>query len=256
MAQHVYPFLSYISPRDYTRDLRIFQLRDVAAAMDVVGALEEHGYRYGDTLLNAPGGAPPAQGEPLYPIDLTGIGAEDLILTITRPPLSDIEWGDRKKVHRAWTDLEQSVLDSWSEILEDIARSYVSLARKMRNYLREGFESRQAVRFRECEGAPYLEWNARDGQGFQKLRRENRTAAFLLHRDELWQGGPGYVGVFGMDGTTTMAWANILRHRHSELLEKPGFTMVEITGAPLPERPTRLDFTQSWAVDVILHEVF
>ena len=58
MARYVYPFLSYISPRDYARDLRIFQLRDAAAAMDVVGALDPQGYRFGDFLLNAPSGNP------------------------------------------------------------------------------------------------------------------------------------------------------------------------------------------------------
>ena len=256
MTRYVYPFLSYISPRDYARDLRIFQLRDAAAAMDVVGALDPQGYRFGDFLLNAPSGDPAIPDEPLHEIDLLGVNAEDLILTVTRPPLSDIEWGDRKKVHRAWTDLEQSVLDAWSEILEDITRTYVSLAPKRRNYLREGFESRKAVRFRSSEGAPYLASNAEDGQCFKNLLREHRTAAFVLRRDELWQGGPGYVGVFGMDGTTTMAWAHLLRHRHSELLEKPGFTMVEITGGPLPERPTRLHFTQGWNVEIMLHEVF
>ncbi len=191
----MYPFLSYISPRDYARDLRIFQLRDAAAAMDVVGALDPQGYRFGDFLLNAPSGDPAIPDEPLHEIDLLGVNAEDLILTVTRPPLSDIEWGDRKKVHRAWTDLEQSVLDAWSEILEDITRTYVSLAPKTRNYLREGFESRKAVRFRSSEGAPYLGWNAKDGQaaGLEVLPASSRA----LPRDSLASSQAGQVADAG-----------------------------------------------------------
>ena len=44
--------------------------------------------------------------------------------------------------------------------------------------------------------------------------------------------------------------------RHPELVEKPGFAMVEMSHTAVPERPTNLDFTRQWSVDVALHEVF
>ena len=163
---------------------------------------------------------------------------------------------ERKKVHRAWTDLEQRVLDAWEEMLNEISRSYVSLAPRVRRRLRKGYESRKAITFREREGAPYREWNARDGQGFRRQERSHRTAAFLLRLDELWPDGPGYVGMFGMDGTISLVWAHLLRRKFSYLLEKPGFTMVELSGAPLPERASRLDFCEAWEVDIAAHEVF
>ncbi len=254
---YVHPFLTYDNPRDYDRCPRIFQLRDGAATIETLAAMNELGYKTGETLLNAPGpNFGEEDGPPLYRIDLSRVERDDVIATTTRPPLSDLDIGNKKKVHRAWTDLEQTVLDNWEEILNEISRSWVSLAPRTRRLLREGYENRRAINFLSREGAPYSKGNARDGQGPKKLDGTHRTAAFLLRREELWPGGPGYVGTFGMDGTMSVIWAYLLRHKHAELLEKPGFTMVEMTTGPLPERPSGLHFSEGWEVEIIAHEVF
>ena len=54
-----------------------------------------------------------------------------------------------------------------------------------------------AMRFRQQSGAWLNQLNARDGNGAQPVEGQRDHVCFLLRLEELWTGGPGFVGAFG-----------------------------------------------------------
>jgi hypothetical protein len=257
MCPHVHHFAFLNSPRDTTRRVPPFQIRDGGAAWLIAAALEDEGFQLGEILPNSP--PPPAEEEEeeLEPedraeVDLSPVAPDDLVLTTTRIPVSDRAQGDRSQVQRGWTTLEDPLFALWILFLDIISRSHVRLAAPMRSKVRPGYEDRREVAFRMRKGASYRERNAMDGTGWHWVPREPRTAAFLLRVLELWPGGPGYLGIFGMDGTSTLIWAWLLRHRAPELLRQPAFVMADLCGGQIPERPTDLSWIGRWNVELVL----
>ena len=247
---HVFAFM--LPPRDSTRPVRVFWQRDLAAVIEILAALREDGYGIGEVLLNHPPEGPLAVPAERAEVDVSRLEPEDLLVTATRIPLSDLEHGDAKQVRRGWTTLEDTLLELWRRYLDGIARTRVRLAEPLRGKLPHGYEDRREMAFRSRECAFYKERNAHDGAGWRKVSGERRTAAFLLRVPELWPGGPGYLGVFGMDGTSTLIWAWQLRHRAPRLLRQPGFVMAELCGGPLPKRSTDYTWMDRWAMEVVL----
>jgi len=245
-------FACFMPPRDRTRGVRPFQLRDLAAAHEVVAALALGGYVFGETLLNHPPGAGRAVPHPLLPMAFDRVHGDDVVLTATRMPLSDHLHGDPKRVQRGWTWLEARLLERWSRYFDVLARTHVRLAPRLWPLLPDGYRDRCDIVFRSGQGAFYKRLNACDGQPARKVQWRNRTAAFLLREDALWPDGPGHIGLFGMDGTSTLVWAWQLRHVVPQLLDERGFTMVELVGDQIPERPTDLDWIARWTVEPVL----
>ena len=253
MARRVYPFNYFVARRDHNRGFKIHQRRDLGAAIELLAALRKIGYEYGQPLLNFPPEHPRRKPtDKLHKVDVSFVQAGDLILQTTRPPLDDREHGDRKQIELGYTDLEWQLFAVWRQYLEICARSHVKLGSRVRDDLPEGFENRKDMAFREGTGAPYKELNALDGSGWRK-HRGRRTAAFLLRVEELWENGPGFLGAFGMDGTSTMIWAYRLSRDFSELLSEPGFVMAEMEGSTIPTRSTDLRWANDWPIEIVLH---
>lgn len=251
--RRIHTFSFFNSVRDSNRSLRSFHQRDVSAQMEISWALQPWGYTYGEPLLNRPPAAKERSADPpVASVDLSVVRPGDLILTTTRPPLSDPRHGDRKRVDRGYTTLEAALFDVWAHYLEVCARLHVKLAPWLHPLVRPGFEGRRDMVFSEREGARYRELNALDGAGWQRARREARTAAFLLRLEELWPEGPGFLGIFAMDGTTTFVWAYLLRHGLAALLTEPGFVMVELVGGPIPRRNTDMRWCLDWKVERVI----
>jgi hypothetical protein len=247
---HTFAFL--MPPRDATRDVRAFQLRDLAAALELHGALGTRGYAVGETLLNHPPPGPDRGPQALLPMQLDRLGTSDLVVTVTRPPLSDRSHGDAKQVRRGWTALEGRILELWGRYLDVIARSHVRFEDRWRAALPPGLEDRRDMVFRTREGAFYKRLNACDGRPARAVPSAPRTAAFLLRESCIWPNGPDYLGIFGMDGTSTLLWAWQLRNVVSDLLDEQGLTMVELKGGELPERPTDLRWMADWSVEPVV----
>lgn len=251
MPSCAHVFAAMQTPRSDDRHLRVFETRDLAAALQVLAALEAEGFRMGEILLNHPPQGPQRDGAvPSAQVDLAAVRAGDLITTFTRPAASDPEWGDRKSLRRGHTDLEERILWFWRQHFDWLARSSMRLSEPMRELLPPALADRSAASFRMRQGAFYLERNSLDGRP-RRRTRERRTAAFLARVPELWPGGPGYLGLFGMDGISTLGWATLLRHRHPELLRKR-FVMAELCVSEIPERPTELSWMQGWTVEPVL----
>jgi hypothetical protein len=143
------------------------------------------------------------------------------------------------------TPIERLIEAAWGAVLRQSERLQVVLQPEAARHFEPGFDSRHNIEFNEREGAFYT---GLSGLPPGKLRA---TAAYLLRRRALWPGGPGYLGFFGMDSTTALAWSHLLRHRHADLLQAEGFFMAELTGL-LPGRVSDLRWALSWSSRVIL----
>ena len=133
-AMREFHTFTFFMPRRVDRPLKVFQQRDLAAAMELLPALSRMGYGYGEPILNFPPETPPVagqRGQAPHPVDLAFVEPGDLILQTTRPPMHDEEEGDRKRVERADTDLERWLFHLWGQYLDRCARSHVRLRKSL-----------------------------------------------------------------------------------------------------------------------------
>lgn len=243
-----FPFVFFLAPRDRSRPLRVFQHRDVTAMLELSQPIARQGYAYGGVLLNFPP-PPGAENGSLLAVETNAL-AGDLVLTTGRPPLYVEEEEDEiKRLRRADTDLERAIVAAWLPHFRLLTRGNASLANDHRSALPPDYADRRHIEFYLRHGAGYKQLSR------EQYRGEPRTAAFLLRVRELWPGGPGYIGIFGMDGTMSLIWAYLLRTRHFDLLGEDGFAMVELSGS-IPQRPTSLAFADAWQSKVLLQQRF
>lgn len=247
------PFFFLVAKRDLNRDLREFMVRDGLANQLTIDVLGRFGFALGPARVNNP---PPTSwpDDPtqLVHVDTSDCHPEDAIVTSTRLPVHDEETGCRKRVARAYTDLEQELLEVWSLYFSLLARDQVRLQPHLHRLLPRGFENRYDMIFREEEGACYLQLRAHHVRGHRPFQgAEKRTAAFVLRLPRLPARDVGYVGIWGPDGTSTLVLAHQVWARHPELLREPGFTMLELVAAPIPERPTDYRWTLDWRAEIL-----
>lgn len=246
----VHLFLSFFKANDSSRKIHVGNTRDVLPAWLVIAALQAMGFGMGQVLLNYP--PPPGKERNLLEISRSGMHPGHFVLTPTRPPISDEHMGERKTVPKGFTSLEQDIDSIWKLYFSVLSRGCVALQPWLRPMMKTGFESRREVQFMQNKNSDYKQLNTCDGQIHRKVRGIGRTAAFLVNQPALWRGGPGYLGFFGMDAASTLVWAYLLRHRHSDLLTRPGFHMVELTTMPIPARVPDLSWALDWKSEVIL----
>ncbi len=247
-----HPFCFMISPRESGRAIRSFQQRDLAAMMELLGALSDEGFTLGESILNFPPGDGREPAERTQ-VDPSHLNPGDLILSCTRPPIHDAEHGNKKQVLRGYTDLEDEIFGAWKRYLRVLARTHVRLSERLWPQLEGPYRTRRDMSFYSTgQGAFYRDWNDCEESGWQPAPRLPHTAGFVLRLGELYPGGPGYCGVFGMDGVVTYILCWLLRHRRGDLLRDPGFRMLELRGGDIPERPTDLDWIDRWKIHELL----
>jgi hypothetical protein len=228
----VFPFLYFVARKD-KRSLRCFQTRDSTATVLLYPALAELGFNFEEPILNYPPEDPDPDDEnvvfgqrELFPVDFSRFSPGDLIVQTTRPPLSDHVEKPRKTVERGHTELEERLFVLWRQYFDASCRSQIKLSPAMEQEAIGEFEGAHAMDFFEREVAPYKELNG--GNGWSEPQGPCRTAVFLLRVPEAWPGGPEYLGVFGMDGISTMIWAYRLGRDLRNLLAEPAFIIAEI----------------------------
>jgi hypothetical protein len=255
-VRRVHPFSSFLKPPRRPQDLRIACQRDVHAAREIMAALLEMGFKYGEPILNCPPNyvVEDPYAEPTHPVELSFVQRGDLLLSTTRPPLDD---NDRKSLRESFTDLEQErLLPIWRRYFHTCSRLHVVMQPEICSLLRAPFDTRRQMKFYESEGAAYRELSSVTGAGWRKppAEVERCTAAFLLRLDEAWPGGPGFIGAWGMDSTCTAVWAYRLGRDLRHLLEAPGFVMAELEISEIPVRPTNMFWANDWGVKVLVHQ--
>lgn len=255
----VHLFLSFLSARSADRRILPAGTRDVTALWEVMAVLARAGYALGEQLLNYP--APKGQEKVLLELDCRCVRRGHAVLSGTRPTRekgaedeNDEEDAvpSKKNVPRGYTDLERLLDAVWGLYFQTITRKNFCLQPSLRASLRAGYENRFLVGFMQGPRADYASLSACNGSGEKKVRGVGRTAAFLLNQPEIWSNGPRYIGFFGMDSLSTLAWAYLLRHRHSELLLEPGFHMVELETREVPVRVPDHSWALDWNAELIL----
>lgn len=248
-TRYVHPFVSIFPPRDRTRRARLAKPRDTLALMLGVDALQDRqGYRLGSLLYNFPPVGNANDGDATLAAVDANAGAGDLILTGTRYPIDEEEQGYRRRMNRGYTTLEGAIIEVWERYLRLSSRGHTMLRDWVCELLPEKRRNRADIFFYMSESARYQEL------GRRKVSGSRSTAAFLLRERELWEGGPGYLGFFGMSSATTLVLAHLLRHDLGDLLCEPAFTMLELTGPSIPLRPTDMAFADGWKAEKLIRQ--
>lgn len=256
---NVHVLASYADPRK-GRKLRVHLHRpEMGACFALLGALCPLGYLPGELSLNFP----PSEAEmeqhggkpPLLVIDESFLRRGDLLMVLGRPPLDDDEKKkNRIRSKRGFTTLEQKVFDVCREHFELLKRDHVRLQPEYAAQLREPYQNRADVWFKQHGIDPWYKQCSRlNGTDFQRFGpKEQRTAAYLLNVLDVPSLRTGICIEWGPSGPVTLGWAHRLRTDYAHLLKEPGFTIVEISGAVVPERPTSLRFFESWKIEIVL----
>jgi hypothetical protein len=235
----VHQFVFFQRPRA-GQDPRIGWHVDATALSNVSGALQPQGYSIGDIYLNYP---PRRNGSSALEVPQGRFAPGDLIMSATRFELKP-KIKCRKVVMMTRAGIEPRMSAAWSEAIQSSQRLMIVVNDEVARWFKPGFETRNNIEFNEREGAFYT--------GLACAKTSVRaTAAYLLRKNELWPGGPGYLGFFGMDSTITLAWSHLLRHRHADLLQTEGFFVAELAGK-LPGRVSNLDWALDWRSEIIL----
>ena len=244
---YFYPFI-YFQRLRKDRQLKMASHVDVTALMLVADALYALGWSLGEIELNHP---PIGETTPSQRFGIASFEPGALIVSATRPDLEKKgaePMACKKTTQKGFTPLEVYIEAAWRMVLALCVRLKVEVHDFATPYFEQGYASRRNIDFIARGGAPYM--GLPDDL---KFRRDSfvRTAAYVLRLRELWPGGPGYLGFFGMDSVTALIWSQLLRRRHIDLLQNEGFYIAELCG-PLPDRAPDLRWTLGWESRVIL----
>jgi hypothetical protein len=244
---HFYPFVYYQRvPTD--REIKKAAHVDVTAMMHVTDALYRQGYTLGEVQLNHP---PARDTRPSEEFGLDAFEPGALVVSVTRADLEavgDEPFDCKKTVQKGFTPLEAHIEAAWRLYLYRCVRLQVTLHAWLTPYFSQGYQGRRNIAFSAREGARYA---GLPGEPSFRSGKSSPTAAYLLRLPELFPGGPGYLGVFGMDSLTALVWSQLLRHRHADLLQGEGLVIAELSG-PVPGRVHDLRWALGWESRIIL----
>ncbi len=247
----------YYNYRRRGRTLKPAHLRDGHALFELMDVMIRRGFEHGELFLNTP----PTVEEldehdwngPVAEVDESFLHPDDVLLILTRPPFSDLYHHDKVHSQPGFTSLERKMFEEARTYIAESSRSHLRLQPEVAKHLKEEYQTRADITFRQVKDPYYRECFDIDGHSRKRFRKQDRrTAAFLLYLDHAPSIGSGLVLAFGMGSTETLVWARRLRTDFSHLFDKPGFTMVEMVEQQVPERPTRLSFAPDWKIDVAL----
>jgi hypothetical protein len=251
MPRSIHLFSSAGARKDATRPPRAHERRDLAAAFELLRPLLARGFVLGEHLLNHP----PADVRlgprtPRARIDTSACHPGDIILWTTRPALSDRHEGANKQVEPGYTDLEANIHAALRVTFGFCARNRVTLSAPVRQSLPTQQPWLADLGFKQNSAGAPLAWaNAMDGGG-RIAPRARTTVAFLVFLEELWRGGPSFLGAFGLDGTATLAWCHWLARGLGAWPPDPGLTLGVMRIGDIPERPLSLAWAETWQVEL------
>jgi len=243
-----HPFL-YAPPRIHLdRPLNLVPARDSEANFELRLALHAYGYGFGTSVLNLP---PQERNFRLLPptkqrvVDLPFLGGDDLLLCTTRPPLSEYSENNKKKVEPSGTSLEDAIFQHYWRYFDRCSRASIKFTEQAVECLPQDKKNRGDMRFRQ-RGCSYTTLGELGGKRVAPGILRDTTPAFLLSVDELWPGGPGFKGAWGLNAIATLVWNFLLRDRYSALLEHKGLTVVELQTVDVPIQPDTYEWSRDW----------
>ena len=213
----LYFWFSYQAPPRILREHPYIHLvRDGGAFAELSAVLITMGYGYGGLVLNLPSG----QSFPTEEVDIPALTPADLLVLVTRPPLSDEEEDERRKVERSHTLLEDMVLSGLDPFFEICSRSHVKLSRTLSAKLPKKLANRANILFTMYSNASVKKCQSYDSAEWDEPDDENITITYLAYTPMVWPKGPALLASFGIGGVETLIWNLLLRTQHSSLLEE------------------------------------
>ena len=247
MAKRRYFRIAYAVPCHKDREPRPHRQRDADGAMFLSEPLVARGYRYAGPIFNTP-----STGPELSAFDGSFLRETDLILLTTRPPMNDLEVGDRRIIHRSFTKLEDEVFKALQSRFKSCARSEIVLQDATAR-ISDEIAKRQSLVFRQNCGAAYQHHGSPyTGEWRHFKSSQPLTAVFLTYMPHAWPGGPALLAAFGIGGTETLVWCYQLATRFSHLLFTTAFVMGEMRTTELTRPPDTMDdFADSWETTIL-----
>lgn len=192
-----------------------------------------------------------------------------MLVAPTRIPLDDFKRGNRVRVDPSFTSIEQKVKRILRRYVTFLSRDQVCLARAVAEQLATAFADRAEIGFKSYKTAASLYTTATyknlrtiDSHGPRRRapKLPPRSAGYLLQLTQVPElNGADLLLMWGMGGTQTLAFANLLRNGLSHLLDVEGFSMVEMTEPVDPPASNggslALDFVRDWEAEVLLEGV-
>lgn len=226
------------------KDSALFHmLRDGHAFTQLMEALHDRGYRYGDLIINSRHAGPGAY-------DSYSFTPDDLIVVTTRPPLSDLD--ERRKIPRTGTSLEERLLALMSQFVSRCTIDHVRLQSQVSDcFVKPEFKARSDLVFWTTSDARHT----RSAYRVPANKGTPHTVAYLLYiESEAWPGGPGVLWSFAQGGPYTLVWNYWLRTRRelTGLVRDSGsrFVIADIeVDPPVTNAWTDLSPADTWAVD-------
>ena len=246
-----------------TKHLQLHRVRDGAAFQELATIAFNTGYSYGDLLFNIPGNKSLKDSER----DWEGLlRPNDLLIMPTRPPLDDPRDRTRSRLFRSGSWLEKTVMHELeTRCFGKCSRKRVTLARPLQEQLPPQYEGLGEIDFFQYEWPAYQ--TLLGDRKNPRRSSEGPTAGYLVFLKSIWKDGPDLLAAFGMSGTATLIWANLLRTQWestvrqvlgrkdsaiivAELNRKPTAT----TGHPsvVPSYPRSMEFTNDFNATLIL----
>lgn len=223
-----------------------FKIRDGAAFSEIAAPLVDRGYRFGQLIYNPP--FHPQKRPRLGREYFSFIKPDDLIVLATRPPINDHTHGDKKRMVKSCTHLEDQIFAVCQQYFGICARSHIQLTESVG----ANFERADLV-FQVYKGARL--------KSYRLLTESRRTRiplgtdlsiGFFLHTKAIPEYGCSLVVSFGMGGWETLVWNRIIRTRFSEWLSKPMFVVAEMTIGKFPTKSATLDFVDKITPKILL----
>src|SRR5581483_5380855 len=115
----IYHRFAYATPLQDGEESYPFKTRDGAAFAELSALLHKKGNEYGSLIFNAPY----IDGEKKHgKEDFEFLGKDSTVVLTTRPPLDDKDEGNRRRLPRSHTHLEDAVFEECREFLEKCSR--------------------------------------------------------------------------------------------------------------------------------------
>ena len=177
------------APRhDHKRPPNLAVVRDSVANVNLRAGLIGHGFDLGESILNFPPGDVNFDLLPedeLLHVEIPFAQEGDVLAWTTRPPLSDGDHGDNKKIEPSNSTIERAIFEHYWRYFALCSRSFVTLTEEAASFLPQGMKNRAEMTFFQQMGCHYMHLRSLDGQRSRREPMEEWTAAFLLRVDEI-----------------------------------------------------------------------
>ncbi len=252
----------YPCPVRPPKDPGSFQIRDGAAFIELAEPLRRYGWEFDTLVCNYPYREGEG-GQILGREHFRFLEPGDCLVQTTRPPLNDHETFNRKRIHRSCSHLEKAIFAELRVFFDHICREQVRLSPILVDRLAvlKGVSRQEIVsryHFRQNLDARIARAGTIDASCRDRVHdpADYRSLGIFLHLPAVRDYGCRLIVSFGMGGFETQVWNAIIRKRHPEWLDRPGFVLAEMDLNHIPGKPVTFHFAEQVPVRMILDEPF